>query len=140
MGIFSPRLGTKYQVQTSPVVDGQFIVATDSRELYYDNGSLRIPLGDIVFIPTEDERLEILAPLPKFYFVVESKLLYVWDGENWQVINDYPFDEYSLPSPGSLPAVLIVRHDKVRYLPLGNDGDVLTVCGEDIKWTKPQYS
>ena len=49
---FKPRLGTKFQVQTAPVNDGQFIVATDSRELFYDNGTLRIPLADIVFLNT----------------------------------------------------------------------------------------
>ena len=63
---FKPRLGTKFQVQTAPVNDGQFIVATDSRELFYDNGTLRIPLADIVFLNTEEERASILAPLPKF--------------------------------------------------------------------------
>ena len=47
---FKPRLGTKFQAQTAPVNDGQFIVATDSRELFYDNGTLRIPLADIVFL------------------------------------------------------------------------------------------
>ena len=36
---FKPRLGTKFQAQTAPVSDGQFIVATDSRELFYDNGT-----------------------------------------------------------------------------------------------------
>ena len=50
---FKPRLGTKFQAQTAPVNDGQFIVATDSRELFYDNGTLRIPLADIVFLNTE---------------------------------------------------------------------------------------
>ena len=59
---FKPRLGTKFQVQTAPVNDGQFIVATDSRELFYDNGTLRIPLADIVFLNTEEERASILAP------------------------------------------------------------------------------
>ena len=49
---FKPRLGTKFQAQTAPVNDGQFIVATDSRELFYDNGTLRIPLADIVFLNT----------------------------------------------------------------------------------------
>ena len=53
---FKPRLGTKFQAQTAPVNDGQFIVATDSRELFYDNGTLRIPLADIVFLNTEEER------------------------------------------------------------------------------------
>ena len=62
MSNFKPRLGTKFQVQTAPVNDGQFIVATDSRELFYDNGTLRIPLADIVFLNTEEERVSILAP------------------------------------------------------------------------------
>ena len=84
---FKPRLGTKFQVQTAPVSDGQFIVATDSRELFYDNGTLRIPLADIVFLNTEEERASILAPLPKFYFVIATGKLYVWDGTIWTIIN-----------------------------------------------------
>lgn len=54
---FKPRLGTHFQAQSAPVVDGQFIVATDSRELFYDSGALRIPFADIVFLNTEAERL-----------------------------------------------------------------------------------
>ena len=82
---FKPRLGTKFQAQTAPVNDGQFIVATDSRELFYDNGTLRIPLADIVFLNTEEERASILAPLPKFYFVIATGKLYVWDGTIWTI-------------------------------------------------------
>lgn len=107
---FKPRLGTKFQAQTAPVNDGQFIVATDSRELFYDNGTLRIPLADIVFLNTEEERASILAPLPKFYFVIATGKLYVWDGTIWTIINDDPFDENSLPPAGSLPTLLFVKH------------------------------
>ncbi len=139
MGFFKPTLGTKYQTQISPVADGQFIVATDSRELFYDDGSLRIPLADIVFLNTEDEREAILAPLPKCYFVIDSSKLYVWDGTEWTVINDDPFDENSLPPAGSLPTILYVKHGKVRSLALGNEGDVLTVSNEDIIWKQPTY-
>ena len=104
-----PRLGTKFQAQTAPVNDGQFIVATDSRELFYDNGTLRIPLADIVFLNTEEERASILAPLPKFYFVIATGKLYVWDGTIWTIINDDPFDENSLPPAGSLPTLTLCR-------------------------------
>ena len=124
---FKPRLGTKFQAQTAPVNDGQFIVATDSRELFYDNGTLRIPLADIVFLNTEEERASILAPLPKFYFVIATGKLYVWDGTIWTIINDDPFDENSLPPAGSLPTLLFVRHGKIRSLKLGDEGNILTV-------------
>jgi len=139
MAEFKPRLGTRYQAQLSPVVDGQFIVATDSRELFYDDGSLRIPLADIVFLNTEAERLGVLAPLPKFYFVIASGKLYVWDGTIWNAINDDPFDENSLPPAGSLPTLLFVTHGKIRSLKLGNEGDVLTVRNEGLAWEQPQY-
>lgn len=137
---FTPTLGTKYQTQLSPVRDGQFIVATDSHELYYDDGSLRIPLADIVFLNTEEERDLILAPLPKFYFVIASGALYVWDGTVWSAINGELFDRNSTPPVGSLPALLVVRHGKARPIKLGNDGDVLTVVGEDIEWRRPEFN
>ena len=136
---FKPRLGTKFQAQTAPVNDGQFIVATDSRELFYDNGTLRIPLADIVFLNTEEERASILAPLPKFYFVIATGKLYVWDGTIWTIINDDPFDENSLPPAGSLPSLLFVKHGKIRSLKLGDEGDVLTVRNGEIVWEPPQY-
>lgn len=136
---FKPTLGTKYQAQLSPIEDGQFIVATDSRELFYDDGSLRIPLADILFLNTETERETILAPLPKFYFVISSSKLYVWDGTIWTAINNDPFDEHSLPPPGSLPTLLFIRHGKIRPLKLGNEGDVLTVRNEEITWERPNY-
>ncbi len=139
MSNFKPILGTKYQAQVSPVNDGQFIVATDSQELFYDNNNLRIPLADIVFLNTEEERAILLAPLPKFYFVIESSTLYVWNGAEWTAINDDPFDEQSLPAAGSLPTLLYVKHGKVRSLALGNEGDVLTVSNEEIVWKQPTY-
>ena len=112
---FKPRLGTKFQAQTAPVNDGQFIVATDS------------------------ERASILAPLPKFYFVIATGKLYVWDGTIWTIINDDPFDENSLPPAGSLPTLLFVKHGKIRSLKLGDEGDILTVRNGEIVWEPPQY-
>lgn len=139
MGTFKPTVASRFQAQTSDIRDGQFIVATDSRELFYDDGSLRIPLADIVFLNTESEREEILAPLPKFYFVIATGNLYVWDGTFWTAINGSLFDQNSVPPAGSLPTLLIVRHGKARPLKLGNDGDVLTVVGQDIVWKRPEF-
>lgn len=139
MAEFKPRLGTRYQAQLSPVEDGQFIVATDSRELFYDDGALRIPLADIVFLNTEAERRAVLAPLPKFYFVIASGKLYVWDGTIWTAINGDLFDENSVPAPGSLPTLLFIKNGKIRPLKLGLEGDVLTVRNEGIVWEKPEY-
>ena len=130
MSNFKPRLGTKFQVQTAPVNDGQFIVATDSRELFYDNGTLRIPLADIVFLNTEEERVSILAPLPKFYFVIATGKLYVWDGTIWTIINDDPFDENSLPPAGSLPTLLFIKHGKANNFTFIDNGEDLPAVGD----------
>lgn len=136
---FRPALATKAKVDTTPPDDGQFIIATDSQEMFFDDGNRRIPLSDMVFVPTELERMMIFAPLPKFYFVLENSRLYVWSGESWSLVNNTGIDDYSFPPAGSPPAVIFASNGRFRSVPLGNEGDVLTVKNGKIAWVQPQY-
>lgn len=136
---FRPTLATRAEVAGTPPGDGQFIITTDSREMFFDDGSMRIPLSDVVFVPTEMERAMILAPLPKFYFVLENSRLYVWSGAAWALVNNTGIDDYSFPPPGSPPAVIFASNGRFRFVPLGSEGDVLTIKNGRIAWVQPQY-
>lgn len=134
MARFTPCIGSLSLAKTSPTINGQFIVATDSRELFFDHDSMRIPLNDIVFLNNEEERKDILAPLQKFYFIISTGTLYLWDGSCWIVINSNPFDEDSIPPAGSPTTLLYAKNGKIRPLPLGRNGDVLTVQNGSLAW------
>jgi hypothetical protein len=134
MARFTPCVGSLSLAKTSPTIDGQFIVATDSREIFFDNNSMRIQLNDIVFLTTEGEREEIFAPLQKFYFVTSTGKLYLWDGSCWIVINSNPMDENSIPPAGSPTTLLYAKDGKIKPLPLGQNGEVLTVLNGNLAW------
>lgn len=67
-----------------PVTDGQFLIVTDTKQLMYDFGATRITLGDIIELDTEAERVALLTPLDKFYFVKDTKVLWRYTSGAWQ--------------------------------------------------------
>ena len=91
MSTFQPRIGTKAQLATVSVTDGQFIVITDSREIYADV-----------------------------------------DGQRLQVASN-PFDAESIPLV-TRPAILFAIDGLVRSIPMGAEGEVLTVQNGQLAW------
>lgn len=67
--------------QIIPIKDGQFLIVTDTYKLIYDFGTTRIELSDIIDLDTEAQRIGLLTPLSKFYFVKETAALWRYDGE-----------------------------------------------------------
>lgn len=56
-----------------PVVPGQYLICTDSGDVFYDTeDGVRKHLTDIIDLETDAERTAILTPLDKMYFVKES--------------------------------------------------------------------
>jgi len=91
MAVFRPKIGTKTQLSSTSVSNGQFIVVTDQREIYVDhNGS----------------RMQVAAS---------------------------PFDAESLP-PSTRPAVLYAVNGVIRSIPMGAEGEVLTVKNGALAW------
>lgn len=81
----------KSGINSIPVKPGQMIYCSDSRDFYYDsNEGYRIKVSDTIIISTEEERVNLLAPLAdKLYIVAESKLLYVYSSATdvWYPLN-----------------------------------------------------
>ena len=79
MSRFQPRTADAASIsRSSNIVDGQFIIATDSRQIFLDSGNRRLPLTDLVVVATEEERLDIAEPLPKLYLVTETGRIYYY--------------------------------------------------------------
>ena len=91
MVTFQPRIGTKAQLATVSVTNGQFIVITDSRDIYAD-----------------------------------------MDGKRIQIASS-PFDAESIPL-ATRPAILFATDGLVRSIPMGAEGEVLTVQNGQLAW------
>lgn len=56
-----------------PIVPGQYLICTDSGDVFYDTeDGVRKQLTDIIDLETDAERVSILTPLDKMYFVKET--------------------------------------------------------------------
>ena len=64
-----------------PIVPGQYLICTDTGDLYYDTADRkRRHLTDIIDLETDAERTAILVPLDKTYFVKDT-------GHFWRYLN-----------------------------------------------------
>lgn len=90
MSLFNPDHAFESQIRefaTIPLKMGRFLIASDTRNIFYDLGDKRIQLTDIITLDTEAQREAILAPLDKFYFVRASCTLWRYANGEWQ---DWP--------------------------------------------------
>lgn len=71
-----------------PIIPGQIIFCTDTQDIYMDDSNnVRIPMTDIIKIPTEEFRESIFVPLiGKIYLVEETNVLYTYNGLEWENI------------------------------------------------------
>ena len=66
-----------------PIKEGQFLMTTDTRSIFYDLGDRRIQLTDILELNTEAERKALIAPVNKFYFIKDSGALWRYNNGAW---------------------------------------------------------
>lgn len=69
-------------IMKQSINNGKIYVSEDTRELYCDtvNGE-RIKISDIEILETEADRTGLLAPLNKFYYVLENKQFWYYNAE-----------------------------------------------------------
>lgn len=92
--LFNPDHALESQIRDFSIIPlsmGRFLIASDSKSIFYDLENSRIQLTDIITLNTETERASILAPLDKFYFVKGSSTLWRYVNDKWK----------SWPSSGS---------------------------------------
>ena len=47
---------------TVPIKDKQFLIVTDSGDIFYDSDGTRVQLTDIIVLDTESQRLALTSP------------------------------------------------------------------------------
>lgn len=90
MNLFNPDHALESQIRDFAIIPlkmGRFLIASDTRSIFYDLGDKRIQLSDIITLDTEAQREAILAPLDKFYFVKASCTLWRYVNGEWK---DWP--------------------------------------------------
>lgn len=90
MNLFNPDHALESQIRDFTVIPlelGRFLIASDTRSIFYDLRDKRIQLTDIITLDTEAQREAILAPLDKFYFVKADATLWRFVNGKWQ---DWP--------------------------------------------------
>ena len=68
---------------TVPIKDKQFLIVTDSGDIFYDSDGTRVQLTDIIVLDTESQRLALTSPFEKFYFVKGSGALWRYNNSSW---------------------------------------------------------
>ena len=81
--IFQPVKTTKSILDTTSIVDGKAYFVQDSEQLFFDYDNVRTEIRDIIVLDTEAARTSLLAPLNKFYFVVETAILWLYRNGTW---------------------------------------------------------
>lgn len=89
MSKFKPIETISSRLSSIPVVHGQYIVCTDSKDNYFDSTDGRVKIGDIILLDTEEDREGILAPLiDKLYVVKTTNKLYRHNGSEWLCLSN----------------------------------------------------
>ena len=80
----------KTTLENTNIQNGAVYFVEDTKELFYDFGSKRTEVKDILILQTDAERTSILfTPLNKFYFIIETQILWLYkDGAWYQVSQD----------------------------------------------------
>ena len=76
--LVSPCRTIKSNLDKVPIVDGQWIIVTDTFQQFMDIGKSRIEINEIIILDTESQRINLLTPINKFYFVKESGMLWFY--------------------------------------------------------------
>ena len=80
--------GLKSALSSLSVSDGKLRLTTDTSELFYDDGTNRIKISDVVTGQTENEIKSLSSPLQKLYLASDTHRLFTFDEDgNCQTLN-----------------------------------------------------
>ena len=118
----------KATLQNSNVENGHIYFVQDTKDLFYDYDTQRIQVTDILVLNKEADRTNILfTPLNKFYFVLETSVLWFYKDGNW----------YDVSKMGNDDAILSLLEDKQDKLIAGEN---VTIEGNVISATIPSVA
>jgi hypothetical protein len=81
--IFQPVKITQSTLDTTPVSNGRAYFVQDSERLFFDYDQSRTEIRDIIVLETEAERSNLIAPKNKFYFIVETTVMWLYRAGTW---------------------------------------------------------
>lgn len=85
-----------------PIEPGQYLICKDSGDVFYDTeDGVRKHLTDIIDLGTDDERIAILTPLDKMYFVKET-------AHFWRYLNGLWVDVSAATAGGNSKVVYVL--------------------------------
>ena len=111
----------KSTLENTAISNGSVYFVEDTKELFYDFGSKRVEVKDILVLEKESERTSILfTPLNKFYFVLETQILWLYKDGAWYQISSDLTNYYN---KSELELLLNDKQDKLEFtIPLQNGG------------------
>ena len=85
---FKAVITNKSGLQSTAVSNGCVYFVDDTKELFFDFDSTRVEVKDILILDTDSQRTNILFnPLNKFYFVLETQKLWLYQNGIWYEIS-----------------------------------------------------
>lgn len=100
----------KYYVTTSDKLDsinvevGNLIFVEDERSIYLDGNDGRVSYQQIITLQTEAQRTALPHPVKGFYFILETRVLWNFNG-NWIQMTVEPEKQIIFASHADFPAV-----------------------------------
>jgi hypothetical protein len=123
----------KSTLQNTTINDGCVYFVNDTKELFYDFNSTRSEVKDILMLTKESDRTNILfAPLNKFYFVLETKILWLYKDGTWYQVSHNMGDYYNKTEVDQL---LETKQDKlIAGHGVFIDNNVITAVGFEASY------
>lgn len=85
------------------IQNGQVIFVEDLHSIYLDMGGQRAKYDGIPLLATEEDRLAYQNPVAGLYYVILTKALWLFDGEEWNQINEQSEPQVIFQQDGTWP-------------------------------------
>lgn len=112
---------TSDKIKDIAIISGQLIFSRDDRAIYLDAGSERTTFQQIITLLSEEIRQGLASPLQGFYFIMDTKTLWSYDGKYWTQVTEKPrenlvFGEYDeFPETGEEKVLYVDEKNIYRW-------------------------
>jgi hypothetical protein len=77
---------TQAHILTAAVDEGTLAFTSDGQNLYWDVDGKRVQITDIIELASESDRIALLTPIEKFYFVLTTGVFWRYHNGSWSII------------------------------------------------------
>ena len=96
---------TEDRLNLLPISNGQLIFVRDSRRICLDYKDERIEYGQIIVLADDNHRLSIAQPFNTFYFVLDTRVLWRYENNEWIALTTSPKESLVFVGENDLPEV-----------------------------------